>query len=269
MARPRGRAYLSAPMPAALDILAVLRLALRVWWREFAPIIGLGALLVLAPQLTSNLLHPTPARGGTIMLTVQGACLMLFQCAVAYGVLCGLARRPLTPGAFMHRGLAAAEPGIKVALLLGMGAITVGIAFAVAPWLGPVAGGALRIGASFAGVWGLVTLLPAVPAAVVERLGPIQALARAAQLTRGNRLRLVGLCALVVLALIPVAGTVAMIVYGRDTDPAEMARLAAALTPASPALWINLLTSLLLAGILACVPTAVYAMLLSAHRSAR
>ena len=65
--------------------------------------------------------------------------------------------------------------------------------FLLADALDPMAAGFVDGMATAGALWALATLLPAVPAAVAERLGPVAALQRAAALTRGNRVRLLGL----------------------------------------------------------------------------
>ena len=263
-----ARAYLGPRMtqdsPAPpIDILAVLRLALFGWWREFAPIIGLGALLVTLPALAGRLIGPIGGEIGTLVATAQGVCAMLFLSAVGYGVLHVFARRPLAPRRFMAAGLAAAQPGLVVALILGAGLVTVRIIFLIAGALSPIAQGFVDGVATAVTLWAVATLLPAVPAAVAERLGPMAALERAAALTRGNRVRLLGLCCVVALAIVPIAGLVTIIVFGQNASPADAQKLLTTMTAADPALWIMLLSDLLLAGVLACVPASVYAVLVT------
>ncbi len=251
------------PAAPPLDIVAVLRLALFAWWREFAPILALGALLVTLPALLARLIGPGAGESATLVVTAQGVCGMLFLSAVAFGVLHLFARKPLGPWRFIAAGLGAAQPGLVVALILGAGAMSVRIVFLIASALGPMAGGFIDGLATAAALWALATLLPAVPAAVAERLGPIAALQRAAALTRGNRVRLLGLCFVLMLALIPIGGTIGIVVFGQNATPADVERMAAAMTAADPGLWIALLTDVLIAGVLACVPAAVYAVLVT------
>lgn len=246
-----------------IDILAVLRLAVIAWWRDFAPILGLGALLLTLPELVRRALGPTLTQGATLITTLQGVCAMLFLSAVIYGVLHMFARRPLSPRAFISSGLAAAQPGLVVALILGAGAVSVRIVFLIANSLDPMAAGFVDGMATAAALWALATLLPAVPAAVAERLGPIAALQRAAVLTRGNRIRLLGLVAVVGMTIVPILSVVGLLVFNRAASPADVSRIDAALTATDPGLWIGLLTDLLLAGVLACVPAAVYAALVA------
>lgn len=246
-----------------LDILAVLRLALVAWWREFAPILGLGALLLTLPELVRRALGPTLTQGATLVTTLQGVCAMLFLSAVVYGVLHMFARRPLSPRAFIASGLAAAQPGLVVALVLGAGGVSVLIVFQIANALDPMAAGFVDGMATACALWALAMLLPAVPAAVAERLGPIAALQRAAALTRGNRVRLLALVALVAMTIVPILSVVGLLVFSRAATPADVTRIDAALTATDPGLWIGLLIDLLLAGVLACVPAAVYAVLVA------
>ena len=249
--------------PAPIDILGVLRLAGVAWWREFPPIIGLGAALITVPALLAQLAGNSSTEAATLVTTARGVCAMLFLSAVGYGVLHAFARRPLAPRRFIAAGLAAAQPGLVVALILGAGAVTLRIVFVIAAALQPMAGGFVDGIATALGVWALVTLLPAVPAAVAERLGPIAALERAAGLTRGNRVRLLVLCLMLALAIVPVAGLIGIVIFGQNAQPADVQRISAAMTAADPGLWIALLVELLLAGLLACVPASVYAVLVT------
>ncbi len=246
-----------------LDILAVLQLALVAWWREFAPILALGALLITAPALLTQLLAPHAVEVSTIIATARGVCGMLFLSAVVYGVLHAFARRPLAPRRFIVAGLAAAQPGLVVALILGAGLMTVRIIFLVSAALDPMAGGFIDGIATAVALWSIATLLPAVPAAVAERLGPIAALERAAALTRGNRVRLLVLCFVVVITIVPIAALVDLVIFGDHASATDIARIDAAMTAGNPGLWIALLVDLLIAGMLACVPAAVYAVLVT------
>lgn len=251
-----------APAPP-IDILVVLRLALFAWWREFAPIIGLGALLLTLPALIARAIAPELTGGQTLVVTAQGVCAMLFLSAVIYGVLHVFARKPLGPRAFMRAGLAAAQPGLVVALILAAGAVTIRIVFVLAGALDPMAAGFVDGMATAGALWALATLLPAVPAAVAERLGPVAALQRAAALTRGNRVRLLGLILVVGISLTPIMSLTTLLLFGQAKDSADVARIAAAMRADDPGLWIGLLVNLLVGGALACVPAAAYAVLVS------
>jgi hypothetical protein len=84
--------------------------------------------------------------------------------------------------------------------------------------------------------------LPAVPAAVVERLGPLAALRRAAALTAGNRDRILALTLVVGLALVPSAALVAGL-------------------PPAASLWLRALFELVAWSLAAAVPAVVYVLL--------
>ncbi len=262
-----GRTYLapamSADAPPPLDILAVLRLSVIAWWREFAPIVGLGVLLVTLPTLIAQLIGPGTPGASTLIATARGVCAMLFLSATGYGVLHAFARRPLAPARFIAAGLSAAQPGLVVALILGAGLMTVRIVFLIAGMLAPMAEGFIDGMATAAALWALATLLPAVPAAVAERLGPVAALERAAALTRGNRVRLLLLCLVLFLAMIPIAGVIRIVLFGQNATAADAERIAVGMTATDPGLWVRLLSDLLLASLLACVPASVYAVLVT------
>lgn len=258
---------LSAP---SLDVIATLRLALAAYWRDFAPITFLGFGLLTAPSLLLRAMLGGEAIAAdptlrTIVQMAMGVLTMLFFCAVSFGVMSALAGRPLGVRRFMRIGLAAAQPGLVVALILGSGVMTVAIVLLFGRGLG--AGGAvLSFAAIVALLWALSVLLPAVPAAIAERRGPLEALLRAAQLTRGNRGRLLGLCIIVCLALVPALGFVNVVLFGPQATSAQVRVATAAFSLASPGLWIAQLTDLLMLSVLASIPAAAYMQLIRGRR---
>ena len=257
---------MAASPPPSFDVIATLRLALVAYWRDFAPITFLGFGLVTLPSLLARTVLGGEAIAadptlGTIVQTGLGILTMLFFCAVSFGVMSALAGRPLGVKRFMRIGLAAAQPGLVVALILGAGVMSVAIVLLLGRGLG--AGGAfLSLAAIVALLWALSVLLPAVPAAIAERRGPLEALRRAAQLTRGNRGRLLGLCLIVGLALVPALGFVNVVVFGPQASAEQVRELTARMSLSSPGLWIDKLTDLLLLGVLASIPAATYMQLI-------
>ena len=251
----------TTPAPA-LDVLGTLQLAFRLWWREFAPITGLGFALVTCPALVARALAPWTAQTGfgTIVATTQGVLGMLFAAAVSFGALASVIGKPLPPRRFVVTGLGASQPGLVTGLTLGAGAMSIAILLILSRSLGG-AGAFVALGSLVLALYGAATLLPAVPAAVAERLTPVAALERAARLTRGNRTRLMGLALLLAIGLVVLGGMVTLLLFGPDATPEAMARTGAKMGFDDPGLWIALLSDLLLAGLLACVPPAVYARL--------
>lgn len=256
-----------APKGAAhFDILTALRLAVRLWWQEFAPITLLGFALITAPSVLLHALFgdgaTSDATGTTLATMVQtltGLLLMLYACAVNYGIMSAIAGRRLEPGSFIRAGIWAARPGLLVALVLGAGTMALSILLLL---LGRAGGGIvlslLVIGGA---VWALAVFFPAIPAAIAERRLPFDALRRSVELTRGARLRLIGLLLLVGLALLPAAGVVRVVIFGANATSQEVEAALARMTLSSPGLWIAELFNLLLIGILAVLPAVVYAQL--------
>lgn len=241
-----------------LDVLLTLRLALLLWWRDFAPITLLGMQFMLFPALIARgLAGPgvtiSPA-AATIVQTILGVLAMLYVASVTFGIMSALVGRPLAWRRFILLGLGAAQPGLVVALVLGVGMMTL----AIVALLGRTLSAAIPLAAIGLGLWGLAVLMPAVPIAVAERLGPLDALARARAVTRGNRWRLVGMVAIVAVLLVSVAGIVTSVIFGVAATPAQMSARAAAFTLADPGLWIAEIVDMLVLGIVATIPPTAY-----------
>jgi hypothetical protein len=244
--------------PAPLDLVAVLRLALTIFWRQFAPIIFLGLIFLTLPAVALRTLSiattaaPDPALG-TIAETMRWLLVMIFLCAVTGGVLA----RTHDPRAFMRAGLSRLQPGLVVALVVGIGLMTLRIILLLLSrvlQLGQMSSLLFVVAciAVFA-VWVL-----AIPAALHERQWPKVAFQRSAELTRGNRWRLSALCILIALALTPVIMAVRFVVFHAAQTPQQVAEIVRSMTITSPALWIVQLSTLLIYGLLSVVPVALY-----------
>ena len=255
----------SEPPVPPISVMSIVRLALGVWWLDFAPITLLGFVFLLMPALGGRLMGSVVPEAEMVGATAQGVCAMLFACASGYGVLHRFARRPLSPRIFIIKGLMAVQPGLVVALILGAAIVTVRIFFVIAGMTGvdPLAAASLRASGTVAAVVGLAVLIPAVPAALAERLGPIGALERAAALTRGSRLRLLWLCAVLALCLTSAFGILSMVLFAPQAGLDDMPPVVRAMGVADPGLWILLVSEVMIAGVFACVPSAVYATLVA------
>jgi hypothetical protein len=166
-----------------------------------------GALLVSLPGYVARLLAPEggyAADVATLVTTLRAVLAMLYLALVSWGVVARLTGRALPPHAFVGEGLRRAQPGLKVALLVGA-AIVFGLTLRLFAVHGTTQGFLLQTLLLAVGLWALGALMPAVPAAVVERLGPVAALRRAAVLTAGNRDRTLILGLISGLALAPTA----------------------------------------------------------------
>jgi hypothetical protein len=190
--------------PAEFAIGAVVRSTFRVWWRH-AALFGVMSLVASLPvalwQYRAQLLSRQMAAGSLRTSEVLPASLDLlgwFSVAMVLGVILysvqlgaitrgtfdALRGRPVRAGEMLEAGLRRALPvmGMYVLMMLG---VMGGMILLVVP------------GLVLAIVW---SAAPA--AAVVERLGPVQALGRSRALTRGRRWRVLGAMMLLMLAVV-------------------------------------------------------------------
>lgn len=190
-----------------LDVLLALYRAAQAVRADLVAILIGGALLVSLPGLAARWLAPEGGYGAdvaTLVTTLRAVLAMLYLALVSWGVVARLTGRALAPRAFVQEGLRRAQPGLKVALLVGA-AVVMGLTLRLFAVHGTGEGFAFQTLLMIAGLWALGALMPAVPAAVVERLGPVAALRRAAALTQGNRDRTLILGLILGLALAPSA----------------------------------------------------------------
>ena len=238
-------------MSGRFDVAVALRHIVRVFWLDFAPILLLGFAMVTFPRLIGLVIEGTGA-SGTVLAVFSGLLFALYLTIVSHGTVARLAGRPLEPQAFVSEGIVASPPGFSVALLLGTCAVLLIIV--------GVVGGAGRPGvgvaALVAGLSGLVVVFPVVPVALVERLAPLVALRRAVALTRGKRLPIALVVAVVALALVPTA----LVLQALQAQPTAGHGLA------SPGLWLRELYNLLAWGVAAVVPGVVYAGLVEGRK---
>lgn len=174
--------------------------------RQTLPAILLGGLLLVAlPGLAIDLLKPLAGYAPDVeilLITLRAVLSMLFMAQLSWAVLARLSGRRLPPRALLKQGLAHAQPGLKVALLAGA-AIVTGLILKLFAAQGTTQGFLLQSLLLTAALWAICTLMPAVPAAIMERLGPLAALRRAAYLTAGNRDRTLALGLIAGLATFP------------------------------------------------------------------
>lgn len=223
-----------------LDVILALRRVVEVVWRDMLAVIAAGIALLTLPTLATRHL-PDGADWATLATTLRGVCAMLYLALVSWGVVARLGGRALPPRRFLSEGLSRATPGVQVALLIAA-AVVAGLTLQLFARHGTIAGWLLNSMLLTAGLLALTTLLPAVPAAVVERLGPMAALRRAAALTAGNRDRILALTLVVGLTLAPSAALVATL-------------------PTEASLWLRALLELITWSLAAAVPAVVYVLL--------
>lgn len=242
------------PSPT-FDIAAAVRSLATIFWTQFAAIVPMGLALLTLPSLISTGLFGIEPQGeaGTLVDTFLALFGMVFAAAVNAGVL----TEARTPALFMRGGLALARPGVVVALLIGATVMLAAI-LRLAARIGGVGGalpGLILFGALFAF---LVAAFVAIPAAIAERLFPIPAIRRSFVLTAGNRWRLAGFAAIVLMALVPALMLVNVVIFGTGATAESAAATIARMTLASPALWIDALVTLLILSFLAPAPAVAY-----------
>jgi len=195
-----------APDPTGrLDVMLALYRTLAALRADFPALLLGGVFLVSLPRLLVDLLAPEAGYGpdmDTLLTTARGVLAMLFMALFSWGVVARMSGLRLPPATFVREGLRRAQPGLKVALLAGA-AVVLGLTLALFAQHGTPQGFALQTLLLTLALWAICTLMPAVPVAVVERLGPLAALRRAAALTAGNRDRTLFLGLLAGLAIAP------------------------------------------------------------------
>lgn len=238
-----------------LDVILALRRVVQVFRLDFVAVIFAGVLLVTLPGALTRRL-PNTVDWGTLATTLRSVCAMLYVALVSWGVVARLAGQALPPRQYLSQGVARATPGVKVALLIGA-AVVVGLTIQLFARHGTIAGWVLNSLLLTAGLFAVTTLMPAVPAAVVERLGPLAALRRAAALTAGNRDRILALALLVGLTLAPSAALIAGIAGLDGAGPGHIGS------------WLRSIFELVAWSLAATVPAVVYVLLREPSREIR
>ena len=230
-----------------LDVVLALRRAVEIVWRDLAAVVLAGVLLLTLPSVLVRQ-FPAGADWATLATTLRGVAATVFVALVSWGVVARASGRALPPRRYLREGLGRATPGVQVALLIGA-AIVAGLTLQLFARHGTVAGWLLNSMLLTAGLFALTTLLPAVPAAVVEGLRPMAALRRAAALTAGNRDRILALSLVVGLVLAPSAAIIAGLAG-----------------PGGAGVWLQTAFDLVAWSLAATVPAVVYVLLAGAPR---
>ena len=246
-------------MPApTFDIAAAIRRLALIFWHQFGSIVLLGLALLTAPSMMAHALFGVspPGDTGTWVQTILALLGMIFLGAVNGGVLLTGGRGD-DPRRFMRSGIAAARPGVVVALLIAATIMLAVIARLAARLYGLNTGVLSPVVFGLLG-WFLVAGFVAVPAAIAERRLPARALGRSFALTRGHRLRILAFAGIVMLALLPAVMLVNLIVFGANATPETAEAALKTMTLASPGLWIGELFWLLVCAFLAPAPAVVF-----------
>lgn len=228
------------PGAPQLDVALAIKRTAQTFWLDFAGVVLAGFALVTLPGVLTRA-YVGGAGWDTLFTILRGVFAMLYVALVSWGVVARLTGRALSPRRFVREGIAKAQPGVQVALLVAAG-VVVGLTLQLFARHGTLAGWMLDSLLLTAGLWAVCVLMPLVPAAVVERLGPMAAIRRAATLTDGNRGRILALALVVALTLAPSAALVSGIAG-----------------PDAAGMWLKALFELLAYSLVATVPAVVYA----------
>ncbi len=260
------------PQARRLDLVLALRQSVDAFWQDFAPIILSGFALIVLPGLLGHMLMPdAPLQNpeelnsglAIVLQSLSGIAGMLFVAIVTFGTLARLRGQPLPLAAYVRGGFAAAQPGMVAALLIFsvvMLTMSVQLAFSGSS-LGRLMGLALTTSVLLiVVVWSV-----AIPAAIAERLSPLRALQRSADLTRGNRGRIFALFLSVGFVVLPVLMLLTSVVFGTNIEPKAALETAAKWSFISPGLWLMQLATLLVSALLAPLPAVLYAQLVRAR----
>lgn len=239
-----------------LDVALALQRIIGGFWHDFAPIVVLGFGMVTLPGVALALAGHHA--GSTIVATFGGMLRVLYVVIVTHGVLARIDGRPLGPQTFVRDGFMASPRGVSVALLLGAVTVLAMVGLLLAGLAGPSAL-AIRAAIVAAGFAGAVAFVAALPVALVERVSPVAAMARAFASTRGNRGGVAVVLGVFALAVVPARLVLAATVYGLGASAAQVAAVDAAMTVISPGLWLLALFDLLSWGVGAVVPGVIYA----------
>jgi hypothetical protein len=204
-----------APLPpTSFGIGSLLSRSVSLWVRSlhlFAPLgmaayapLAAGMYLVYARLLSAELRSPSTAAraflafGGAWLLTMVLSVLLMG--AVSHGALRRLEGQPLALGGALAAGLRRWPALLALSILVGLAVLACCLPIVVGAALGARAAPYLAFLGMLAGlavsavpmVWLLCGWSAAVPAAVAERAGPLRALSRSWDLTRGHRWQVFG-----------------------------------------------------------------------------
>lgn len=240
-------------MSGGFDVVLALRRITSGFWHDFAPIVVLGFGMVTLPEVA--LAVAGTHAGSTVIATFAGLLRVLYVVIVSHGALTRLAGKPLPAQTFAAAGLAASPRAFGTALLLGAGVVVVLISLLLANLAGP-AELLLKVAIVAAAGAGAVLTVAAVPLALTERVTPFAAIRRAVVASRGARAGIAMTMGLVALAIVPARLVIAAMLLGLAGGHAASGD--AALSVASPGLWLLALFDLLAWSVGTVVPAAVY-----------
>jgi hypothetical protein len=186
-----------------LDVALVLKRSLQAYVTDFTGVVLIGCLLVILPGVITRSIAAS-GDFDALLMTLRSILAMLYVAIVSWGLVSRQGDRAMSPSKFICGGLARAQPGLQVALLVGA-AIVVGLTLHLFARQGTTPGWMLNVLLIGGGLLSACIFAPLVAVAVVERLGPVAAFRRTAELTEGNRNRILATLLVMVLTLAPSA----------------------------------------------------------------
>ena len=211
-AAPQGEFRVGPVLSRALAILSSNVL-------KFLPLTAINALPDLGALVTPRLVNGAVQRNpeafftaGIVTAALASAIVFIFlnaltEAVVLYGSFQALRNRPVRIGESLQKGLSRALPIIGLSLCIAIGG-GVGFLFLIVP--------------------GIILILMwsvALPACVVERLGPFQSMSRSSALTKGHRWKLLGIFLVIAVVNGVVGGVLPRILVGLGLAVAVIATM--------------------------------------------
>jgi len=187
--------------PTGFRVGSALSRALEVLFGNFVPFIAISA-VATAPLYVFELMKYAGVQAGYVRwveLLLHFILSALCEAMILYATFQALRNRPVRPGESIARGLRRFGPVVLVTLFTTI-VIALGIILLVIP-----------------GLIASVILCVALPACVVERLGPIESMERSSALTRGYRWPIFG--AFLVLSIVGLVAGALITGLLRDAGP--------------------------------------------------
>jgi uncharacterized membrane protein len=164
-------------------------------WSIYAANFLIFTLIAIVTVLPHQLGGDAQTTGGAVqsfVAAIVGWILQFIgQAVILYGAFQAMRGRPVVLGDALRRGFSRFLPLLAISILVAIG-LAIGFMLLIVP------------GIILAMRWAV-----AVPACVVENLGPISALRRSAELTRGHRWKIFGMTVLILVLLI-----IALVILG-------------------------------------------------------
>jgi hypothetical protein len=175
------------------------------------PPLLVGALVPASPVTVANPFPNVGAGGFTLLLTILVG--VLSQAIVLYGVFQDMRGRPVRLADCLKVGLRRFFPLVGLAICVGIAMVAYMLFFALAIFqLSKVLQPALLILAFVPLIMPFVALylmwFVAMPACVLERLGPVRSMGRSRALTKGRRWKIFGLILVILIPALIVAGVI-------------------------------------------------------------